>query len=325
VTLTFDLLTRKTKEVTYFPRPLHLSSLRAKGLWVVSLLIGNCFYLQCQYELDLWPLDHKINRGHLLAKTNAPMQLRANSRWVVKCLTRIRFYLQGQCDLHLWPFVPKTNRGHLLANTNAHIQLKGQGPISCQFLNQKPFIYKVNMNLTFVPLIPKSKGVMYLPKPMYVCSLRVKGPWIVKLFIGNCVYLHGQFVLDLWPLNPEINTGHLLAKTNAPMQFEGQGSMGCQVIGWKPFLPTVNMTLTLDPWFQNLKGSCTCQSQFTYAVWGPKTHWLSSYSSETVLPTRSILLRSSFRPNIRTLFITPETTLIFVDSYYIYSDLLTYV
>jgi hypothetical protein len=35
-------------------------------------LIGNCFYLQGQYDLDI---DPKINRGHLPVKYNAPKKI----------------------------------------------------------------------------------------------------------------------------------------------------------------------------------------------------------------------------------------------------------
>jgi hypothetical protein len=43
----------------------------------------------------------------------------------------------------------------------------------------------------------------------------------------------------------KINRGHLLAKTIAPMQFEGQGPMGCQVNDQKQFLPTKSIIMTL--------------------------------------------------------------------------------
>jgi hypothetical protein len=46
-------LTSKSKEVIYWPKPMHLLSLRAKGPWVVKLLEGNCFDTKGQCNLDL--------------------------------------------------------------------------------------------------------------------------------------------------------------------------------------------------------------------------------------------------------------------------------
>jgi hypothetical protein len=40
------------------------------GIGVLKLLIGNSFYLQGQFDLDLCPLDPKINIGHLLVMNN---------------------------------------------------------------------------------------------------------------------------------------------------------------------------------------------------------------------------------------------------------------
>jgi hypothetical protein len=52
------------------PNPMHLQSLRANHTWLVKLLIKNSCFLQIQCDLDLWPLDPKINRGHLLVMYN---------------------------------------------------------------------------------------------------------------------------------------------------------------------------------------------------------------------------------------------------------------
>jgi hypothetical protein len=92
------------------------------------------------------------------------------------------------------------------------------------------FTYKVKMTLAFEPLTKKSIGVIYSLRPMHLCSLSAKAPWIVKLLIGNCFTYKVNMTLTI---DHNINRGHLLAKTNAPTKFEGQGPMGCQVIDWK--------------------------------------------------------------------------------------------
>jgi hypothetical protein len=84
---------------------------------------------------------------------------------------------------------------------------------------------------------------------MYIWSLIAKGPWVVMLLIGNRFYLQSHYDLDHWPLDQNIKGGHQLAKTNASMQFEGQGYMGCEVIDRKSLIPTNLMwPLPLTPW-----------------------------------------------------------------------------
>jgi hypothetical protein len=54
VTLTIKLIS-----VINWPRQMHLCIFRAKRYQVIN---RNCFYLQGQDDLDIWPLDPKIDR-----------------------------------------------------------------------------------------------------------------------------------------------------------------------------------------------------------------------------------------------------------------------
>jgi hypothetical protein len=68
--LTFDPLIPKSIGVICWSWPITIPSLKFLGLRVLYLLIGNHFHLQGQCDLDLWPLDPKINRVHLMVMTN---------------------------------------------------------------------------------------------------------------------------------------------------------------------------------------------------------------------------------------------------------------
>ena len=72
MTLTFDLLTSKSIGVIYWSWPTCIPSMKILCPSVLQLLSGNkcdgCDLDHC--DLDLWPSDLKINRGHLLVVTN---------------------------------------------------------------------------------------------------------------------------------------------------------------------------------------------------------------------------------------------------------------
>ena len=70
VTLTFDFLTPKSIGLIYWLRQIYMWSLKAKGQSVLKLLSGNNFKIERLCDLDLWPINPKVNRAHLLTKTN---------------------------------------------------------------------------------------------------------------------------------------------------------------------------------------------------------------------------------------------------------------
>jgi hypothetical protein len=147
------------------------------------------------------------------------------------------------------------------------------------------------------PLTPwpqQSIEVIFWPTAMHLWSLKV------QLLIGNCFGLQGQCYLNLWPFDPKINRGNLLTKTiDASMQFEGQGPIGCQVIDWKPFLPTRSRwPWTLTPWPKNQKGSFTGQDQRTYELWRPRVYGLSSSKNWFYLQGKYDIYLRSLDPKI---------------------------
>ena len=100
VTLTFDLVTWKSIGVICQSWPMSLWSFMIPGLSVLELSSGNHFTASGHCDLDLWPSDLKINRGHLPVMTNVPMKFRdprPKRSWVI---IRKPFY----CFRSLWPW-----------------------------------------------------------------------------------------------------------------------------------------------------------------------------------------------------------------------------
>jgi hypothetical protein len=93
--------------------------------------------IQGQCNLDLCSPVHKINRGHLLAKTNAPTKFEGQ---LVKLLIRNSFYIQGQCNIDLWPLDPKINRGHLLVMNNQQTKFGVPRPKNSLVIDLKLFL-----------------------------------------------------------------------------------------------------------------------------------------------------------------------------------------
>ena len=75
-----------------------------------------CEYDFCHCDLDLWPSDLKINRGHLQVTINVPMKChdpRQKRSWVI-----IRKSFDYFGSLWPWPCDLKINRGHLRVMIN---------------------------------------------------------------------------------------------------------------------------------------------------------------------------------------------------------------
>lgn len=171
----------------------------------------------------------------LLAKTNAPV--RFAGKWpMLRYWLETVFTYKDNVILTTDPLTPIIYLGHLLTNSNVFVRFEGQASMGCLVIDRN--LCLSTRTMWPWPLTLKSIGLIYWPRPMYLCSLRAKGPCVVKLLIDCRFYLQGQCNLDLWPLDPKIDRGHLLAKTNAPTMFKGLQPMGCQVIDLKPFLPT---------------------------------------------------------------------------------------
>jgi len=100
VTLTFDLLTPKSKGFLNSIRAIALLSLKALAQRVLKLLSGNGFHTSSHCDLDLWPTDPKINMGLLLNKGYHPMTFEGSGSKGARVIEPKRFSLFGS----LWPW-----------------------------------------------------------------------------------------------------------------------------------------------------------------------------------------------------------------------------
>jgi hypothetical protein len=133
--------------------------------------------------------------------------------------------IKDQCTCEIW--APRTN-------------------LLQRFWSKTIMTVKVNVTLTFDPANCEVWGP------------RAKGPGVVKLLVWNCFYKQGECNLELWPLDPKINSDHLLAKTNAHEKFDGKGPMGCKVIDWKSFwYKRLMWPWPLTLWLQKQKATYT--------------------------------------------------------------------
>ena len=86
VNLTFDLVTWKSIGVICQSWSMYLWSFMILGLSILELSSENHFTVLSHPDLDLWPSDLKINRGHLRVMINVPMKFhdpRPNYSWVI--------------------------------------------------------------------------------------------------------------------------------------------------------------------------------------------------------------------------------------------------
>jgi len=108
VTLTFDLVNTKSIVVLSLLRANR--TLHMKALWfiVIAIISGNHFYVCSQVTLVTLTFNlSKINRGHVLTKTNQKVDYKSsvinNSQ---ENELKTFFYKSDPCDLHLWPSNP---------------------------------------------------------------------------------------------------------------------------------------------------------------------------------------------------------------------------
>ena len=100
VTLTFDQVTWELIGVTCQSWSMYLWSLINLGVSFLQLSSGNHFTVSSHHDLDLWPSDLNINRGHLPVMINVPMKFhdpRRKRSWVI---IQKPFY----CFESLWPW-----------------------------------------------------------------------------------------------------------------------------------------------------------------------------------------------------------------------------
>ena len=149
------------------------------------------------FDLDLWPTDLNINRGHLLIKNYLPTKFEASvakRSWVISCRRWSNWH-----DLWPWPLDLKINRDHLLNKDYLPTKFEASGAkrswvISCTRWSKLAW----PLTLTFDLLTWISIGIIYSPRAIYLPSLKLLWQSVLELSVAegevNC---HD---LWLWPL-----------------------------------------------------------------------------------------------------------------------------
>ena len=154
------------------------------------------------FDLDLWPTDLNINRGHLLIKDYLPTKFEASwakRSWVISCKSWSRL---------AWP-----------------------------------------LTVTFDLLTWISIGVIYSSRTIYLASLKLLGQSVLELSVAQGeVDWHDLWP---WPLDLNINRGHLLIKDYLPTKFEASWAKRSWVISctsWSRLAWPLTLTFDLLTW-----------------------------------------------------------------------------
>jgi hypothetical protein len=161
-------------------------SLRAKGPWVVQLLVENRFYIQGQNDLDSWHFDHKIIKSYLLVKYKCTCETWRPGSYGFWISNRKSFKHTRSNDLYLWLF-DITVKG---------LRLKGWWLSSFEPV----FTYI----LTYESLAKLSKGF----KTNAHVKAEGKSQWVVQLLNEGPFYIQGQSHLDLWHIDAKVDKDH---------------------------------------------------------------------------------------------------------------------
>jgi hypothetical protein len=93
---------------------------------------GNHTNIQGPCDLDLWPSDPKINRGHLLVMTNQYVKYEDFVMHSFQDNKRTPFWHLRPSYLDLWTSDPKSITGHLLVTTNHYVKYEDFAIITFQ-------------------------------------------------------------------------------------------------------------------------------------------------------------------------------------------------
>jgi hypothetical protein len=148
--------------------------------------------------------------------------------------------------------------------------------MSCWEIDQKPFLHI--MSMWSWPLTHRSTkthwGHLLIKNNS---SVKIKGQWFIGCPVvnRNLFDIQRQSDLNLWPPDLKITKGHLLAKTNAHMQFEGNITMSFHVTNRKSILPTKPIwPWSLTHWPKN--GPLLAKTNPPSKFGGPRADGLSS-------------------------------------------------
>ena len=172
MTLTFDLMSPRSRGVICRSWPISLSTFMILGLSFLQLWSGNDFTVSG--PCDLWPYEPKINRGLLLVMTNLPINFHDPRPKGSPLIIRKWFFCLGPRDLDLmspksigvicqsWPTSLSTFRilGLSILQLSSGIDFTVSGPCD---LDLWPYEPKINRGL--LPLMNNLPINFHDPRP----------------------------------------------------------------------------------------------------------------------------------------------------------------
>ena len=202
------------------------------------------------FDLDLWPTDLNINRGHLLIKDYLPTKFEASGAkryWVISCTrwSQLAWPLTLNFDLLTWISI-----GVIYSSRTIYLpslKLLGQSVIELSVAQGE-----VNWHdLDLWPTDLKSIEIIYSPRTIYLPRLKLLGQSVLELSVAQGeVNWH-----DLWPWPltywQEINRDHLLTKNYLPTKFEASRAKRYWVISctrWSQLAWPLTLTFYLLTW-----------------------------------------------------------------------------
>ena len=167
------------------------------------------------FDLDLWPTDLNINRGHVLIKDYLPTKFEASGAkrsWFISCTrwSRLAWPLTLTFDLLTWLSI-----GIIYSSRTIYLpslKLLGQSVLELSVAQGEVDwhdLWPTDLTINRDHLLIKD----YLPTKL----LEVKKTGMT-------------FDLDLWPSDLNINRSHLLIKDYLPTKFEASGAKRSWVI-----------------------------------------------------------------------------------------------
>jgi len=143
VTLTFDLLTTKSIGVFCSISAITLWSLKALGQSILELLSGNGFHSSGHCDLDLWPIDPKINMGLLIWSVITLWSLKALGQRVLELLSGNEVW-QTNRRTRQKQYVSPRGGGDINTNKNGFVSKTKKQPTNCR----KPHFGKIHRVLS---------------------------------------------------------------------------------------------------------------------------------------------------------------------------------
>jgi len=202
--LTFDLLTSKCIGVIYWPWPIFLPSRMTVTHKLCKILSRHVFCIKYHCDLDLWPSDLKMYRGHLLSMTNLPTKYH-------DCHSETFQDIEWKWFLYkmlLWPwhltYWPQNVYGSSTDHNQSFYTVEWLSLINfSRYWADMVFALNATVTLTFDLVTSKCIGVIYWVQPIFLLSTMTVTQKLFKILIGNGFCIKATVTLTFDLLTPK--------------------------------------------------------------------------------------------------------------------------